>query len=386
MVGFRSAGVEQRGLPNVSDLSPFKDSGGQRTKLIWDVMDSIRRGGPLSGEFHHDNRDPSEPTGSPFRSGLGYDRSMDMNVKMAVQALHDGGLVAIPTETVYGLGADGTNPEALRSLFRIKGRPLGHPIILHLGKAEWLEEFALGNEWSRKLSQVFWPGPLTMILPRTDRVPPEACGGQATVGLRVPAHPLALELLLAFGKPIAAPSANRFGRISPTTADHVLSEFGDSIAGILDGGPCSVGLESTVLDLSQERPVILRPGGVSASQIESVLGTGMGAPGSTKAPGTLKSHYAPTTPCRLCRGVEIAKRCGGQAVLSMREDPECGAAFWLQASSDPQSYGHELYANLRRLDSLKAEGILVEEVPSGEAWAAVRDRLEKACYETTGEN
>lgn len=303
-----------------------------------------------------------------------------MNLTEAVEALKQGELVAFPTETVYGLGADGTNPEALRRLYLVKGRPTDHPVILHLGAKDWLSDYAQPTASSEALVEAFWPGPLTLILPRTERVPDEVCGGQGNVGVRMPSHPLALELLRAFGRPLAAPSANRFGRISPTTADHVRSEFGDSIAGILDGGPCSQGLESTVLDLSGENPTVLRPGGTSSQEIEALLGMRLASPkmSKTQAPGTLKSHYSPLSPCRLTSLEEILRLSTGSVVLARSADPGSKADFWLQAPQSAADYGRELYANLRWLDARKPNSILIEQVPEGQEWEAVRDRLQRA--------
>jgi L-threonylcarbamoyladenylate synthase len=303
-----------------------------------------------------------------------------MLIPSAVEALRNGQLVAFPTETVYGLGADGTNPEALRKLFATKGRPLSHPVILHLGERSWLEKYAHQTDLGRLLIKAFWPGPLTLILPRTENVPDEACGGQDNVGLRMPSHPLALELLRAFGKPLAAPSANRFGRISPTKAEHVSGDFGDSIAGVLDGGPCEKGLESTVLDLSKTEPAILRPGSITASQIEAVIGRTLGRPSDTKAPGTLKSHYSPVADSRLASFKEILRDCQGCAVLSRQPDPSLGAQHWLKAPDKAELYARTLYDNLRYLDSLNPISILIEEVPDGEEWDAIRDRLQRATY------
>lgn len=200
----------------------------------------------------------------------------DADIAAAAARLRAGELVALPTETVHGLGADAMNPAAVRRIFEAKGRPADHPLIVHLPDAEQMTQWA--RDIPREaiaLAQAFWPGPLTLILKREDDVPLEVTGGQDTVGLRVPGHPLALKLLRAFGGGVAAPSANRFGRISPTTAQHVRDEFHDTLGDaltVLDGGPCEVGIESTILDLSGEAPRILRPGAISAEQIAAVIG------------------------------------------------------------------------------------------------------------------
>ena len=221
----------------------------------------------------------------------------------AVRLLREGKLVAFPTETVYGLGADAANPEALAKIFAAKGRPADHPLIVHLPDAGHLDRWARDvPEAARRLAAAFWPGPLTLILRKAPGVPELVTGGQDTVGVRIPGHPLALQLLRAFGAGIAAPSANRFGRISPTTAQHVRDELGDRVALVLDGGACQVGIESTILDLSATAPRILRPGRVSPSALASVLGawpvTGAAADGP-RVSGSLEAHYAPTTPLEL---------------------------------------------------------------------------------------
>lgn len=308
-------------------------------------------------------------------------------VQRAVEALERGELVAFPTETVYGLGADATNPEALQRLFRAKGRPADHPVIVHLGDPDWLERYSHPSEAARALVRVFWPGPLTLILPRSELVCDRVTGGQDTVGLRMPAHPLSLELIRGFGRGVAAPSANRFGHVSPTTAEHVRQEFGDEVAVILDGGPCQVGVESTILDLSSAIPRLLRPGGITPTQLADVLGTPP-APTSSqapRAPGSLKSHYAPRTPCRLMSPQELdgeLARDRRVAVLSRRLDPGLGP-LWLQAPADPADYARTLYANLRLLDCLAPDEILVEDVPRNEDWLAVRDRLVRATTATS---
>lgn len=193
--------------------------------------------------------------------------------EIAAQKLREGGLVAFPTETVYGLGADAENERAVGRLFAVKGRPTNHPLIVHLASASELPRWAARvPESARRLAETCWPGPLTLLLEKSARVPDATTGGLSTVGLRVPAHPLALELLRRFGGAIAAPSANRFGRVSPTRAEHVLSDLGDDIDALLDGGECQVGLESTIVDLTRPVPIVLRPGGVTIERLESLLG------------------------------------------------------------------------------------------------------------------
>lgn len=306
-------------------------------------------------------------------------------VARAVEVLRRGGLVAFPTETVYGLGADAANDAAVAKIYRVKGRPAGHPLIVHIGAAGQLARWARDvPESARKLAERFWPGPLTLVLRRSPEVHDLVTGGQDTIGLRVPGHPLALELLHAFGGGIAAPSANKFGRISPTTAEHVRRDLGDEVDFILDGGPCEVGIESTIVDLSRGHPVLLRPGRVGAADIAAVIGVAPKPRDSDapRAPGMLEVHYAPRRPMRLVRGEELPRVVASSndaAVLAFRERPAgVAAALWLRASQAPERYAHELYSNLRRLDEAAKSLILVEHPPEDPAWEAVADRLRRA--------
>lgn len=298
----------------------------------------------------------------------------------AAAILRHGGLVAFPTETVYGLGADATNEQAVRRLFGLKGRPATHPVIVHLSSAGLLGDWAVAvPHTAYALAERFWPGPLTLILRRREGVSDALTGGQETVGLRVPGHPLALELLWAFGGGVAAPSANRFGHVSPTTAAHVRAEFGDAVP-VLDGGPCRVGLESTILDINGTVPRLLRPGAVSAADIEEVLGTSVMARGADapRASGTLERHYAPETETLLVTDAAGVSR-EVDAVLSRRARPGgARAAHWLVLPGDPAAYGQKLYAALRDLDALGCDHIYIETVHETPAWAAVRDRLGRA--------
>lgn len=317
------------------------------------------------------------------------------DIAAAARQLRSGGVVAFPTETVYGLGADAMNPVAVKRIFAIKGRPAEHPLIVHLAAAEQMAHWASAiPQEAYILARRFWPGPLTLILKRAPQVPDVVTGGQDTIGLRVPAHPLALELLQAFGGGLAAPSANRFGRVSPTTAAHVRAELGNAVDGILDGGPCRVGLESTIISLVGERPVILRPGAVARSVLAQVLGKGIEAgvdpDASLRAPGILEAHYAPSTPLQVVPTqslAETARRCvaGGQRVgiLYIETDaelPPC-SEIELQRFALPRNaevYGQLLYAVLREADTAGLHRLLVEQAPEGEAWLAVRDRLSRA--------
>lgn len=325
-------------------------------------------------------------------------------IERAVQLLRAGELVAMPTETVYGLGADALNALAVAKIFAAKGRPADHPLIVHLPDAGHLPRWAARiPKDAIALAKAFWPGPLTLILQRDESVPDEVTGGQDTVGLRVPNHPVALALLRAFDSGIAAPSANRFGRISPTTAAHVADELGDRVAMILDGGPCEVGIESTILDLSRDRPVILRPGAISAADIARVIGrmpidpqldSGTGQSAATTAAadtprvaGSLAAHYAPRTPLKLIAGAslhevahELTDRGQRVALLTHHTtiDPGNDKRMWRVAPADASGFAHDLYANLRELDIVGTDIIIVETPPVTPDWDAVRDRLQRA--------
>jgi L-threonylcarbamoyladenylate synthase len=301
----------------------------------------------------------------------------------AVTALRAGELVAFPTETVYGLGADARNAAAVRRVFTQKGRPPGHPLIVHLASAGELDAWAAPlPAAARLLAASFWPGPLTLIVPRAGGVLDEVTGGAETVGLRVPAHPLAHALLERFGGGVAAPSANRFGRVSPTTAAHVREEFGAAVPIVLDGGACSVGLESTIVSCLDEL-LLLRPGAISVPQLEAVVGPVRRAERGEgpRASGTLTAHYAPRTPLRLLDGArfEAALSAPGAAVLAQRPVTAGFAGrAWIDGGRDPARFGHDLYANLRELDQRGAAAIVVEAVPADARWEAVRDRLMRA--------
>ena len=311
-------------------------------------------------------------------------------IERAVQLLRAGELVAFPTETVYGLGADAANRAAVAKIFAAKGRPADHPLIVHLPGHDAIERWARDVPSAAfELAEAFWPGPLTLILKRQPHVSDGVTGGQDTVGLRMPGHPLALELLRACGGGLAAPSANRYGRISPTTADHVREELGAAVALVLDGGPCQVGIESTILDLSGAAPAILRPGMVGLEAIAQVLGQMPATETSAAAPrvaGSLAAHYAPRTPLVLVPGDSLAIAMRNAivarekiAVLSCFEQPlQHELIAWRRTPVDAEGFAHDLYANLRDLDALGCTRIVVQRPPQTEAWRAITDRLKRA--------
>ncbi len=317
------------------------------------------------------------------------------DVQRAAGLLHAGELVAFPTETVYGLGADAANAAAVAKIFAAKGRPQDHPLIVHIAAAAQLDAWARDiPDAARRLAAAFWPGPLTLILKRQPQVSDAITGGQDSVGLRVPNHPLALELLREFGGGLAAPSANRFGRISPTTAQHVQDELGDAVALVLDGGPCQVGIESTILDLSRGDPAILRPGMIGAAAIAAVLGaapTETPRPDAPRVSGTLDAHYAPKTPLQLVSsdGLIFAVRNAiikneRTAFLACIPQPMASdAIIWKLAPREPEPFARALYANLRELDALGCERIVVQQPPATVNWLPVLDRLRRAAAATS---
>jgi L-threonylcarbamoyladenylate synthase len=319
------------------------------------------------------------------------------SIRQAARVLRQGGLVAFPTETVYGLGADAENPEAIRRIFAAKGRPADHPLIVHLASANQLDRWASDiPAAAHLLAEAFWPGPLTMILKRSSLVSDLVTGGLDTVGLRVPSHPVARELLTAFGGAIAAPSANRFGRVSPTTAEHVQSELAGRIDLILDGGPCQVGLESTIVDLSRGEPVVLRPGGITVEQLTEVLGPLGSLPAATapRVSGALESHYAPRTRLILVPAARLAQQAedlasAGQRVVVLTADPLFPLSTAIQRivwPADESSLASALYASLRAIDALDVDVALASLPAEQGLGQAIADRLRKAAAPRPEEN
>ncbi len=313
----------------------------------------------------------------------------------AVRALRAGGLVALPTETVYGLAADADNAAAVRRIYSVKGRPAQHPVIVHLATPAAVADWATAvPDWAHALIDACWPGPLTLVLPRTARAGNHVTGGHHTVGLRVPAHPMMQRVLAEFGGAVAAPSANRFGRISPTTAAHVLAEL-DGVLDpltdrILDGGQCRVGVESTIVDATGPRPQILRPGQLTAERIEQITGLSPSAgDGSLPAPGTLPTHYAPAAQVVLSEAVSAeatyerlrdgdSRRIG---LIALKGDGFDGDYTTLTSPDDVAEYAHALYDALRRADDLRMDVVLAVLPRDTGLGTAVRDRLQRAAGE-----
>lgn len=302
------------------------------------------------------------------------DGRLTSSIASAVAVLRRGGVIGIPTETVYGLAADVENDEALLKIFAIKGRPAEHPLIVHLASARDLSNWAMQvPDIAHILAENFWPGPLTMLLHRGERTSLVATGGRDTVALRVPAHEVALNLLREFGGALAAPSANRFGKVSPTTPQHVIDDLGDDIELILDGGECSIGVESTIVDLTSATPQVLRPGGVSVERLESILKIKIELTnGPNRAPGMLDSHYAPRCAVELVESPlaarnRVAKLQAGHKTVSV-----------LDHCSDLDAYARHLYEFLRRADREGCEVVVAVMPPAIGLGHAIRDRLYKA--------
>ena len=336
------------------------------------------------------------------------DGQSSQSIALAAKALQRGDLIGLPTETVYGLAADACNTQAVAKIFSIKGRPSDHPLIVHVTDMESAERFASEiPDFAKRLMDAFWPGPLTLILPRITDIATAAAGGQNSVGIRCPSHPIARQILLGAQNlgvwGVAAPSANKFGRVSPTTAAHVREEFGDALL-IVDGGACDVGIESAIVDCTRGQPVLLRPGVLTLEQLSAACGEKVLLEGemltkvlsAPKASGTLAAHYAPAAKLFLMDNHEIEQKLAlsseGSSIAIWSRSPvktqsqerldKKTAIYWQQMPSDPAQCAQMLFAQLRAFDALGAEQIWVESPPSESAWEGVHDRLRRA--ETAG--
>jgi L-threonylcarbamoyladenylate synthase len=291
-------------------------------------------------------------------------------VDRALEIIRNGGLVAIPTETVYGLAADASNADAVRRIFAAKGRPADHPLIVHIATADRLLEWAREIPASAaRLSTTCWPGPLTLLVPKAEHVLSIVTGGRDTVGVRVPAHPLTTELLERFGGGLAAPSANRFGRVSPTTADHVRADLGDLVDYVLDGGACPIGVESTIVDCTVVPPQVLRPGGIPTEDVAALLDGSLGAvSGPSRASGMLESHYAPSCPVLLAQSVDDVENL-------VTRNPGC---VTVGLGVDLPTYARGLYEWLRAADREQRSAVVALMPPPEGLGHAIRDRLQKA--------
>jgi len=310
----------------------------------------------------------------------------------AAGLLRAGRLVAFPTETVYGLGADASDPDAVARIFAAKGRPADHPLIVHLPRVDDLSEWGRDlPDSAHVLARAFWPGPLTLIVRRARGVSDIVTGGQDSVGLRVPGHPVAQALLDVFGGALAAPSANRFGHVSPTRAAHVTGEFGDEVAAVIDGGACEVGLESTIVDLTGAAPRLLRPGMIGEEALAAVLGrlplTAEAREGP-RASGRLASHYAPRARLErvgaaLLEARVAALAAAGERVAVLARRPRASAGSdvaWTEMPATPAAYARALYAELRNADRRAPDRIVIEDVPATPDWAAAADRIRRAAH------
>ena len=311
----------------------------------------------------------------------------------AARCIQAGALVGFPTETVYGLGADASSNDAVAGIFAAKGRPANHPLIVHVADAAQVGDYAAGvPPFAARLMKAFWPGPLTVILPRREGIAAAAAGGQDSIGLRCPAHPVALAFLKACGTGVAGPSANRFGRVSPTSAQHVAQEFGDDLL-VLDGGPCAVGIESSIVDCTRGRPVLLRPGVLTRAQLEAACGEPVldkddvqAAGSAPRASGTLESHYAPDAKVRLMDagalqaaldllGVDAAHiAVYARSALSIK----AAQMLYRRMPDDAAATAQQLFAVLRDFDAKGVKLIWIENPPAAPEWDGVRDRLGRA--------
>ena len=328
----------------------------------------------------------TEPSEQPFSTEI---QAADAPGALgrAAELLGQGQTVALPTETVYGLAADTRSPEAVSRIFEAKGRPAGNPLIVHVDSVEMaMSCVAAWPSEADKLAKAFWPGPLSLVLPKAGTVPDVVTGGGTTVAVRAPAHPVMRGVLAECGFPLAAPSANRSCRVSPTRAEHVVDQLGGRIPLVLDGGPCALGIESTVLDLSGIKPTILRPGSISLGQLQSVLGQVETAgpatdTGPAKSPGQLSRHYSPRAKLILGSDPTAALGQADETTHIIAREPAPSAwqgGQWHQLPDNPDGFARELYDTLHRCDQLGAGTILVQALPSAPDWAALHDRLNRA--------
>ncbi|HEV3299929.1 MAG TPA: L-threonylcarbamoyladenylate synthase [Planctomycetaceae bacterium] len=310
------------------------------------------------------------------------------DINRAASLLVQGGLVAFATETVYGLGANAFDTRAVARIFEVKERPRFDPLIVHLGDARWLSDVVTSVQpLARQLIDAFWPGPLTLVLPKTDRIPDLVTAGLPTVGVRMPSHPSALELLRLVKTPVAAPSANLFGQVSPTSAEHVAQQFGSRVDYILDGGPCAVGVESTIVDLSSEQPTLLRPGGLPLEALEAQIGpiqmagSKLGENEAQVSPGRFLRHYATRTPLVIADSAETrphARRVGLLTLASEPDDDRYVAVEVLSQRGDLSEAAVNLFAAMRRLDARGLDVIVARLVPEAGLGRAINDRLRRA--------
>ncbi len=306
-------------------------------------------------------------------------------ITQAITLLRAGEVVAIPTETVYGLAADASNEAAIKKIFELKGRPADHPVIVHIADASKLTGWAIEiPDSAYRLAKAFWPGPLTFILKKAPHITPLVTGGQDTIGLRAPSHPIAQKILQQFQGGLAAPSANRFGRVSPTTAQHVIDEFKNDIPLVVDGGPCDVGIESTIIDLSDDAPRILRPGMLSIEKLNKILHQPIELPDreSPRVSGSLETHYAPNTKAVLVEPElldDFLNNTQGKiAVMRCQSLHAVKPGSVVSMPDNPKAYAKALYRELRKLDDLKVDLIVIENVPQTPKWQAIADRLQRA--------
>lgn len=308
----------------------------------------------------------------------------DENIKLAAKTLQAGNLVALPTETVYGLAADASNPQAIERIFLAKNRPINNPLIVHIADLSQLSNWAIDiPDIAFSLFDAFWPGPLTVVLKKHPAVSSLITAGQSTVAIRMPAHPVTLSVLKAAKLAVAAPSANRHCQVSPTTAAHVLEELGDQVEIVLDGGACTVGIESTILNLTSPTPEVLRLGMISQADLEQVLAqtVQLGSSHSPRVPGSFKKHYSPNKPVKLIlteQLEEVQNLCKKPGVIAFSEQATQHHFPWITMSKNPKEYARDLYSTLRLLDHSDADMILIETPPDTSEWLAILDRLKRA--------